>query len=72
MNTNSKRVKIQRVVTKNSYYGEYYNFLYSPGSIDSLVRFIEDGWTLYYINDNKEAEQLVAVFEKEVDESEVC
>lgn len=58
--------KIQKVITKDRNDGDYYNFFFTPGSINSMENMIRSGWTLVHINDDKKSERVSAVFEKEV------
>lgn len=57
-------MKKQKVITVDWQHGAYYNFFFTPGSIESLNSIIENGWSLVFIKDDKKAERAVAVFEK--------
>jgi len=58
----------QKCVTVERSDGAYYNFFNSPGSINSLQSFIENGWVVKVLKDDPQAERATAVFEKETEE----
>lgn len=57
-------MKEQKVVTVSRSYGQYHNFFYTPGSMGSLENYIKDGWTLIHLNDDRQNEQAIAIFER--------
>lgn len=56
---------IQKVKTVSRFDGEYHNFFFSPGSIDSLERNIQEGWMVKFISDDRANEKAVIIFERE-------
>lgn len=44
--------------------GEYYNFFWTPDSVNSLHRLVEEGWHVKFIKDDPDRHQAVVVFEK--------
>lgn len=54
----------RKVVTVLHDHGDYYNFFWTPGSMDSLARHIKEGWRLVFIQDDRVNERAVAVFER--------
>lgn len=55
----------QKLVTVKRYCGEYHNFFFVPGSIDSMSSMIKEGWVVKEIisNDSK-AQNAVILFER--------
>lgn len=60
--------KIQKLVTLSRRDGQYLNFFYTPGSIDSLERFLSNGWLVKEMELNKEAQTGWVLLEKEQEE----
>lgn len=58
-------MKEQIAIFREADGGGYYNFFYTPGSIDSMVKLIEGGWILIFIKDDPEVPRVLAVFERE-------
>lgn len=61
---------MKRQVVFNLKDDNYYNFFFTPGSIDSLKSMIDRGWNLVFIKDDKEQNIAVAVFEFEEAEAD--
>ena len=60
--------KEQKLVTVRHTDGQYYNFWYTPGSINSLEQHLDDGWIAIHIKDDPDMETAVVLFEKTVEE----
>lgn len=57
--------KHQKLITVRSGEGEYENFFFSPGSLNSLQRHLDCGWFVKYIIDKTDHAAILLERERE-------
>lgn len=65
--TLNKKIKKQICIYRGGIAGDYYNFFFTPGSIDSFRSYIIAGWRVVFIKDDPTNEKVTVLFERDED-----